>query len=375
MKGDMSISNNLIKFNDIGLVDIPLLKDFQDALTEIVTKSEYVLGEQCLQFEQELKVSEEAKFAVGVNSGTSALIISLKVLGVGPGDHVITSNLTFAATCFAILEVGAVPILVDINPETLIIDVELLEKSMTKETKAIIFVTLHGRVDKLDQLYDFCKLKKLKLLIDGAQSQLVKYHNQGLVNFCDLLTLSFYPGKNLGSLGEGGAILGKDEEHHENIKLFRNWGMKEKYIANTWGGNYRMENLQAAFLRIKLRRLPELTIFRQNKAKYYFENLPVRILLKEPVDVNSHVYHIFSIKVKNRAKIIEKFKLSNIEYGIHYPVPINQQPYYVDKCISSGNLVNSELICQEILSIPFHPFISQLQMDRVVEVINEVGRD
>lgn len=371
----MSISNDLIKFNDIGLVDIPLLKDFQDALTDIVTKSDYVLGEQCLQFEQELKFSEDSKFAVGVNSGTSALIIALKALGVGPGDHVITSNLTFAATCFAILEVGAVPILVDINPETLIMDVKLLEKSLTKDTKAIILVTLHGRVDQVDQLYDFCKLNKLKLLIDGAQSQLVKFHNQSLVNFCDLLTLSFYPGKNLGSLGEGGAILGNDEELYETIKLFRNWGMKEKYVAKTWGGNYRMENLQAAFLRIKLRKLPELTIFRKNKAKYYFENLPQGILLKQPVDVDSHVYHIFSIKVKNRNELIERFKLSNIEYGIHYPVPINQQPYYTDKCVSDGNLVISESICQEILSIPFHPFISQLEMDRVVKVINEIGHD
>lgn len=374
MTGDMSTSNELVKFNDISLVDVPLLRNFQDALTDIVIKSDYVLGEQCALFEQDLKVSEESKFAVGVNSGTSALIIALRALGIGPGDHVITSNLTFAATCFAILEVGAIPILIDINPDTLIMDFESLEKSLTKETKAIIVVTLHGRVEQLDQFYEFSRQNGLKMIIDGAQSQLAKFDNQGLVNFCDLLTLSFYPGKNLGSLGEGGAILGNNEENFETIKLFRNWGMQKKYIATTWGGNYRIENLQAAFLRIKLRKLPELTSLRREKANYYFENLPDRILLKESVDVDSHVYHVYAIKVNDRDKLIERFKLSNIEYGIHYPVPMNQQPYYSEKCQSVGNLLHSELICKEILSIPLHPFISKIHMDRVIDVINEFNQ-
>ncbi len=371
MKANLSKSNELIKFNDLNSVDGPMLKDFQNALEKIIDRSAYVLGEEISHFEEELRISENADFAVAVNSGTSALIIALKALGIGQGDEVITTNLTFVATCFAILEVGAVPVLVDVDPSTLILNPKLLMNSLTKKTKAMIIVTLHGRADHLTEFREFSLANNLKLIIDGAQSQMAKYHKSTLVNYCDLLTLSFYPGKNLGSLGEGGCVLGKNSNLGSEIALMRNWGMKEKYVATSWGGNFRIENLQAAFLRIKLKNLNELTQLRIEKAAYYFEKLPGSMLLKKPLELGSHVYHIFSIKTKKRNQLIEKFKEEKIEFGIHYPVPISQQPYYKYKCKNLSKLNVSEEVSQEILSIPFYPLIPYPDMDRVINVITK----
>jgi dTDP-4-amino-4,6-dideoxygalactose transaminase len=360
----------MVPFNDLSRIHLPLLGQFKEELTRLVETSNLVLGHAVSAFEDELAAAENCKFAIGVNNGTSAVELALRSLDIGTGDEVITTSFTFVATCFSILQTGAKPVLVDINPLTGLLDPSGIERAISPRTKAVVFVTLHGRVENLDLLQTICKENQLHFIIDAAQSHLGSFNGKSQSMYCDIATLSFYPGKNLGALGEGGAVLTDSQEVRDKVLLMRDWGASEKYVHKEWGGNFRLEPLQASFLRIKLRELEKWTNQRQEIAQIYQQGLNTNLLM-EPIDQKgTHVFHIFSIVVQDREKFCNYLNQFEIGYGFHYPKAIHHQPAYTNRISKSESLSNSEWLANSTLSIPIFPGQTEAEIEKVIEVVN-----
>ena len=321
----MSISPK-VPFNDLFRIHKPLLDEFTGVLINTIENSNLVLGDEVSLFENELAEAEKCKFAIGVNNGTSAIELALRALDIGPGDEVITTAFTFVATCFSILQTGAVPVLIDINPLTGLLDSSRIENAISPRTKALVLVTLHGRVENLEYIQTICKKNGLHFVIDAAQSHLGTFNDRSQSEFCDVATLSFYPGKNLGALGEGGAVLTNSKEISDRVKVMRDWGAIQKYNHEVWGGNFRLESLQASFLRIKLRELRAWTLDRQRIGNIYRQKLNSDLLMNPILEFGSHVYHIFSILVQDKAKFCNSLTKYGVGFGFHYPRAIHQQP-------------------------------------------------
>jgi dTDP-4-amino-4,6-dideoxygalactose transaminase len=363
--------HNAVPFNDLSRIHIPLLDEFKEELGRLVETSSLVLGSEVAEFEKELAVIEDCDFAIGVNNGTSAIELSLRALGIGNGDEVITTAFTFVATCFSIIQTGATPVLVDIDPMTGLMDPAKLKLAITSRTKAVVFVTLHGRVESLIEIQEICKVHELSFVIDAAQSHLGKYDGVAQSKFCDVATLSFYPGKNLGALGEGGAVLTNSQEIRDKIVLMRDWGAAEKYNHTVWGGNYRLESIQASFLKIKLREISNWTIERQKIASNYLCELNPKLLMKPISTRGSHVFHIFSIIVENRESFCNMLTKSHMGFGFHYPKAIHQQPAYQGKVSWTEALKNSEWLASRTVSIPIFPKETEEEIELVIKTVNE----
>lgn len=360
-----------VPFNDLSRIHLPLLEQFKNGFVELIENSNLVLGSEVALFEEELAQAEDCEYAIGVNSGTSAIELALRALDIGPGDEVITTAFTFVATCFAILQTGAIPVLIDIDPLTGLLDPTGIERVITPKTKALILVTMHGRVEGLEQIRNICNTHNLRFIIDAAQSHLGTFDGEPQSNFCDAATLSFYPGKNLGALGEGGAVLTNSHEIKERVSIMRDWGAQEKYNHVAWGGNFRLESLQASVLRIKLRELKNWTIQRRQIAKIYQESLNPDFLMKPTLGPGSHVYHIYSIHTQHREQFLVFLSQHLIGYGLHYPKTIHQQPAYANRVLTPVPLINSEWLANATVSIPIFPGQSSWEIDKVIAAINK----
>lgn len=364
-------NGDFVPFNDLSRIHRPLLGQFQEALTSLVETSSLVLGQQVASFEDELAKAEGTKYAIGVNSGTSAIELALRALGVGVGDEVITTAFTFVATCFAILESGATPVLIDIDRQSGLMDPSGIEAAITPKTKAVILVTLHGRVENLEQIREICASHNILFIIDAAQSHLGTFKGRHQSEFCDVATLSFYPGKNLGALGEAGAILTNSAEIKERLLLMRDWGAREKYNHEVWGGNYRLEPLQASFLEIKLRGLLDWTAQRQKIASIYRENISPEVLTSPIHHDGSHVFHIFSVNVKDRKAFCDHLTQNRIGFGFHYPRAIHQQPAYTDHVLKPVKLEHAEWLADATVSLPIFPGQTDSEIHRVIDIVNQ----
>lgn len=363
-------SNESVPFNDLLRIHHPLIDEFTASLTRLVESSSLVLGKEVASFEHELALAEGSDFAIGVNNGTSAIELTLRALGIGAGDEVITTAFTFVATCFSILQTGATPVLIDIDPLTGLLDPTGIERVITPKTKALVFVTLHGRVENLDRIRAVCKAHNLRFVIDAAQSHLGTFSGMPQSKFCDAATLSFYPGKNLGALGEGGAILTNSNELKDRLLLMRDWGASEKYNHTSWGGNFRLESLQASFLRIKLRELKKWTQDRKRIAGIYRQALNSDCLMNPITQESSHVFHIFSITVRNREVFCSHLNQNKIGFGFHYPKAIHQQPAYAGQVSTPTSLSNAEYLAKTTVSLPLFPGQTDSEINRVIEVVN-----
>lgn len=359
-----------VPFNDFSRIHNPLVSDLTNKFQDVLKSGSFVLGPDVETFESNLAAAEGCEFAVATNSGTSALELALRAIGVKRGDEVITTSFTFVATVFAILQIGAIPVLADVDLNSGLLSIDSARQLITSKTKALVLVTIHGRVENLTEYKNLCAENDLKFVIDAAQSHLGKIYEDGQVSFCDVAATSFYPGKNLGALGEGGAILTDSDEIMTQVKLMRDWGASEKYQHEIWGGNFRLDSIQAAFLNIKLKYLEDWTRQRLAVAEQYSQQLAPNIQMSKLSNGGSHVYHIFGIKISQRDKFCSFLKSKNIAFSFHYPTPVHKQTHYKDKVIVKSALGNCELLSKTTVSLPIFPGMENWEIEEVIQVVN-----
>lgn len=362
-----------VPYLDIKRVHQDLLPLLIESLKRVIDSGLIVLGKELSQFENEYAKFNGTKYAVGVASGLDALILSLKALGIGKGDEVIVPSNTYIATLLAISRVGANPILVEPDINTYNIDISKIEKVITKKTKVIMPVHLFGQVSEMDKIQKIAKKNKLFIIEDNAQSHGSLFGNKMAGSFGQINATSFYPGKNLGALGDGGAITTNNKKLYEELLILRNYGSKEKYHNLVKGYNSRLDEIQAAFLRIKLKRLRGDNRKRQKIARQYLKALKgVGDLSLPQIQANStHVFHVFAIRTKSRDSLkrhLDKNKIGNV---IHYPVPPHLQPAYAELGYKKGDFPIAEELASTSLSLPIFPQMSSEEQEYVIRIIKE----
>jgi len=359
-----------------------LKKQYEDIKDEIkgpvekvVTSGGFILGEDVKLFEQEFPDYCGVKHGVGVNSGTDALFLACLACGIGKGDEVIVMPYTYIATALGISMAGARPVFVDIEEKTYNIDVSKIEKAITKKTKAILPVHLYGHPADMDPIMAIAKKHKLKVIEDCAQAHGALYKNKKVGSFGDAACFSFYPTKNLGAFGDGGMVITNSEEMKERLLLLRDYGRKGRYEHILKGYNSRLDTLQAAILRVKLRHLDEWNEKRRKNAHLYtklFKENNIDLVLPNESDYAKHVYHLYPVRVKDRKSVMEKLAEKGIRTLMHYPIPIHLQDAYKDLGHKKGDFQISEKCCEEILSLPMYPELPEEEIKYVVASFREI---
>ena len=363
------------RIKTIPLVDLKtqylsLKPKIDQAIQRVIDNTDFILGKEVELFEKEFASFSEAKYGVGVASGTDALHLSLLALGIGSGDEVITAANTFVATVLAISYTGAKPVLVDINPDNYNLDVSLLKKAITKKTKAVIPVHLFGQPADMDPIMEVAREHNLKVIEDACQAHGAEYKGRRLGSIGDIGCSSFYPGKNLGAYGDGGMVLTNDEEIAQKVRMLRNYGSRIKYYHEFKGFNSRLDTIQAAILRVKLKRLDRWTEKRRKHAKKYNELLrKMEVVTPKEGGYAKHVYHLYVIRVKERDGLLKCLKSKGIFAGIHYPIPIHLLGAYQDLGYKRGDFPVTEQITKEIISLPMYPELKENGIKYIVDNI------
>ena len=345
--------------------------EIDQAIRKVVTQGDFILGAEVGLFEKELANYIGVKEAIGVSSGYSALTLSLSVLGVGQGDEVVTSANTFIATVLGAMHLGAKVRLVDVDPETFNLNPNLLEKAITKKTKVIIPVHLYGRPCDMEAILKLAQKHKVKVLEDSAQAQGAKFQGKKVGSFGQLSAFSFYPGKNLGAYGDAGAVVTDDPKLAEKIRVLSNVGQKSKYNHVVKGYNDRLDTLQAAVLRVKLKYLDSWNQKRVQVAGWYQELLQETNLVL-PTMSEGHVWHQFSVQVSNRKEVQEYLHQKGIATGIHYPLPLHMQIALKDLGYRKGDFPVTEKLCAKVLSLPMDPELTKDEVKFISESVKEV---
>jgi dTDP-4-amino-4,6-dideoxygalactose transaminase len=343
------------------------------AIDRVCQNASFILGEEVTKFEESFASYCQTKHCVALNSGTSALHLALLSAGVGPGDEVITTANTFIATAEAVCYTGATPVFTDIDPATANLDAALIEGAITNRTKAIIPVHLYGRPANLDAILAIAKRHKLLVLEDACQAHGARHCGKRVGGFGYAAAFSFYPGKNLGAYGEGGALTTNDSAVAEFAREMRSHGESKRYFHDRIGYNYRMDGFQGAVLNVKLKYLDRWTAKRQEFARLYRERLAgsnVRIP-DDHVGCES-VYHLFTPWVLNRDAVREELTRRGVQTAVHYPVPVHLQKAYSHLGYKSGSLPHTEKACAEVISMPLFPEMSHEQVVYAAETLAEV---
>lgn len=368
----MNNINREVKFLDLK-AQLPLIQDeIMSKFKEIVDNTAFISGKNVKNFEADFSRFVGVRHCIAVNNGTSALQLALWARGVGIGDEVILPVNTFIATAEAVTAVGGKPIFVDINEKTYNIDVKKIEASINKNTKAIIPVHLYGQCAELDEIVELGKKYNLFILEDACQAHGAEYKGRKAGSVGDASAFSFYPGKNLGAWGEGGAICTNNDSLAEKIRLLREHGSKIKYFHEVAGGNYRMCEFQGAVLLVKLGFLDKWNDLRRRNAGYYFERLEKKhkIILPYVGVHNMPIWHLFVVRFSDRAKVVEYLKDKGIQTGIHYPIPLHLTSAYKYLDYKKGDFPVAEKVQKEILSLPMFAELSQEDITYVAEQIN-----
>lgn len=345
--------------------------EMMSAFRRVYHSGWFVQGKELEAFETEYAAYNKVKHAIGVSNGLDALILSLKALGIGPGDEVIVPAHTFVATVLAVTHTGATPVFVEPRLETGNLNPEKIEPAITKQTKAIIPVHLYGQPCEMDTIMAIAEAYQIKVVEDNAQAHGASWQGKKTGSFGHLNATSFYPGKNLGALGDGGAVTTNDTALERQIRLLRNYGSERKYHHEVPGFNKRLDELQAAFLRIKLRYLDEWTRQRRQIAEWYNQALTglpgITALYVHPQA--THSYHLYVIRVQNREVIQARLKERGIDTLIHYPVPPPLQPAYRFLGYRAGQFPVAEELARTVLSLPMWPGISREDVIKIAESI------
>ena len=363
----------MIPFLDLRAQYQSIEQEVVSAVTRALASTQWILGDEVEAFEKEFAHYSGGEFGIGVNSGTSALHLALLAAGVGPGDEVITVASTFVATTAAIDYTGARPVFVDIDPITLNMDADLVESAITERTRAILPVHLHGQPSNLDPLLDIARRHNLVVIEDAAQAHGAEYKGRRVGSIGDMGCFSFYPGKNLGACGEAGMVVTNNPEYAAKIRMLRDWGQERKYHHVLKGFNYRMEGLQGAILRVKLRYLDRWTEARRRHARLYEELLADSgvLLPRESAHVR-HVYHVYAVRLSRRDEIQAALLKQNIQTGIHYPIPVHLQKAYSEFGYTRGDLPLTEQAADELLSLPM---FAELREDQITTVSNALREE
>ena len=342
------------------------------AIARVLDSCQFVLGPEVAAFEHEFAVYCGAAECIALNSGTSALHLALLAAGVGPGDEVITVPFTFVASVSAITYAGAQPVLVDIDPRTFTMDPAAIEAAITPRTKAILPVHLYGQSADMDPIMEVARRHGLVVIEDAAQAHGAKYKDRPVGSIGDMACFSFYPGKNLGAYGEGGAVTTNNAEYANTIRMLRDWGQDRKYHHLLKGFNYRMEGFQGAILRVKLRHLEHWTEARRAVVNLYNQHL-VGSGVEPPTEMPwaRHVYHVYTLRADDRDSLQASLLADGIQTGIHYPVPAHLQSAYADLGYGRGAFPHAETAAKQVLSLPLYP---ELSSQAVAEVAGAVKR-
>jgi len=349
-----------------------ILKDDIDAAIQAVLDgAQFILGPNVAELEKEIAAYHDVSHAIGVASGTDALLLALRACGIGAGDEVITTPFTFIATADVLSLLSAVPVFVDIAPETFNIDPRKIEEKITGKTKAIIPVHLFGHPVDMDPIVDLALKYRLKIIEDCAQAFGATYHGKKVGAIGDCGCFSFFPSKNLAGYGDGGIIITSNDDTAKHIRLLRNHGSAVRYHHTILGYNSRLDEIQAAIIRVKMKKIDEFNQQRRINADLY-RDLIKRDDVAFPVEMPGykHVYHQFTIRSKNRDGIMNALKNNNISSAIYYPVPLHQQEVFICRNISSEKLINSEICAAEVLSLPMFPELEKEEVQYISNVIN-----
>jgi dTDP-4-amino-4,6-dideoxygalactose transaminase len=348
--------------------------EIDSAVAGILESSQFVLGKEVAAFEEEFAAYSGGGQAIGVNSGTSALHLAFLAAGIGPGDEIVTTPFTFVATVAAIHYAGATPVFVDIDPVSFTLDPGLLEAAITPRTKAIVPVHLYGQPADMDPILEIVRRHGLIVIEDAAQAHGAEYKGRRAGSLADMACFSFYPGKNLGAYGEAGAVVTGNPEFAKTIRMLRNWGESRRYHHDLRGFNYRMEGMQGAVLRVKLRHLERWTEARRAVAAFYSEQLKESIATPHEMAYARHVYHVYAVRSAHRDRLAQNLNAAGVQTGIHYPIPVHLQLAYRDPRYGEGDFPHSETVAREVLSLPLYPEMERRQMEAVSEAVLEQGR-
>lgn len=360
-----------VPFLDLRSHHEPLQEELQTAIQEVIESGAFAGGPFVAKFEEDFADFCQTRFAAGVGSGTEALWLSLLAYGIGPGDEVITVPSTFMATAEAISFCGAQPVFVDIDERTYTMDPHLLERAITARTKAVIPVHLFGQMADMDPILEIADRHGLRVIEDACQAHGAEYKGRKAGSIGDAGCYSFYPGKNLGALGEAGAVVTNDQSLHEKIQTLRDHGQRTKYRHSCIGWNARMDGIQAAVLRVKLRTLDRGNAARRAHARRYGQHFGGREDLITPSEAAyaRHVYHVYAVRVKGRDQLLHALAERGISCGVHYPIPIHLQEAYRGLGLGPGSFPVAERCADEFLSLPMFPELTPEQIETVTREV------
>jgi dTDP-4-amino-4,6-dideoxygalactose transaminase len=360
----------MIPFVDLQAQYRALKPEIDAAVLRVLENAQFILGPAVAAFEKDFAAYCHTTEAVGVNSGTSALHLALLAAGVGPGDEVITVPYTFVATVAAIEYSGATPVFVDVEPDYWTMDPARIERAITPKTKAIVPVHLYGQPADMDPILEIARRRGLRVIEDACQSHGSEYKGRRCGSMGDLGCFSFYPGKNLGAYGEGGAVVTNDAALATHVRLLRAWGEEVRYEHKYRAFNYRMDGVQGAVLGVKLRYLEAWTEARRRHAATYARQLsgtPAVTPLERPG--TRHVYHVYVVRLPQRDVWRARLGEAGVQTGVHYPIPVHLQPAYADLGHQVGDFPVSERAAAEVLSLPIFPELTEAQIAEVAALL------
>lgn len=350
-----------------------LRNELNEALLRVAESQHFILGPEVEALEREVAEYSRCKHGIGVSSGTDAILVALMALGIGPGDEVITTPFTFFATGGCVSRVGAKPVFVDIEPQTFNIDPALIEAAITPRTKAIIPVHLYGQMADMDPIMDIAKRHHLAVIEDAAQAIGAEYKGKRAGEIGTVCCFSFFPSKNLGGFGDGGMVVTNDDALGAKLRLLRTHGMQPKYYYKQIGGNFRLDAIQAAVLRVKLKHLDAWSEARQRNAAWYRAHLTnTSIELPVEAPARRHIYNQFMIRIAHRDNVAAALKQAGIGHEIYYPVPLHLQECFADLGYKAGSMPVSEAAALEVLALPIYPELTETALKEVAAALGSV---
>jgi len=345
--------------------------EIDEAINRVVRSSAFIGGAEVHGFEAEFAKYCEAQHCVGVANGTDALYLTLKALGIGPGHEVITVAHTFIATAEAISATGATPVFIDILEDTMLMAPDKIEAAVTPRTRAVIPVHLYGQPCDMDSILEVARRRGLKVIEDAAQAHGARWGGRRVGSLGDAACFSFYPGKNLGAYGDGGAVVSNDDDLIKKIRMLANHGRTQKYEHEMVGHNSRLDGLQAAILHVKLQHLDRWNDARRRCAARYLEGIGGGGLTLPVVHQNAEsVWHLFVVRAPEREALQSRLGEMNIGTGVHYPLPVHQQPAYRSANTRTSALPVTEIVAKQVLSLPMYPELVDNEIDRIVDIVN-----